>query len=124
MINFAASLSASLTGYITSTSVFSNVTKSIITKDFAGGKINNLFGGTTLDFTHADIAGIAVVDISQAFGETIIVVPAGWRVEVDFSQLFTATNDKRTNKYQKSGTDKILVLTGVSVFASVTIVNA
>ena len=124
MTNFSSLVGSDFTGYINATTVFGEIQKSVISKDFKGGKVNNFFGSTVLDFSNADINGIAVVDISQAFGEIIISVPANWRVEVDLTQLFAAVEDKRMSKYQKNGNDKILVLTGISVFANIELRNA
>jgi len=124
MTNFSSLVGSDFTGYINATTVFGEIQKSVISKDFKGGKVNNFFGSTVLDFSNADINGIAVVDISQAFGEIIISVPANWRVEVDLTQLFAAVEDKRMSKYQKNSNDKILVLTGISGFANIELRNA
>ena len=109
--------------HINATAVFSGIKKTILSKDFKGGRITNLFGGTELDFTHADLTGAAILDISQAFGETTITVPDDWRVETDFSQLFTTIDDYRNNVYQTKKSDKVLVIKGVSVCAVVEIQN-
>jgi hypothetical protein len=72
-----------------------------------------------LDFTNADIAGVVMLDISLAFGEVNITVPANWRVETDLSQFLATTRDKRTPATDINKTDKILVLVGKSVFGAV-----
>ena len=108
--------------YINSTAIFSGIDKSIISKDFKGGKIVNVFGSTELDFTQADMNGMAVLDISQAFGEMTITIPADWCVETDISQLMAVVDDYRNNKYQKN-LDKVLVLKGRSVCANLEIWN-
>jgi predicted membrane protein len=110
--------------HISATSVFSGIKKTIFSKDFKGGKITNLFGSTELDFTHADLKGAATLDISQAFGEMTITVPNDWRIETDFSQLFTMVDDYRNNVYQTKKSDKVLVIKGVSVCAGVEILNS
>lgn len=110
--------------YLNSTAFFSGIRKTIISKDFKGGKINNLFGGTELDFTHADLNGVAVLDISQAFGATTITVPTDWRIETNLSQIFATVDDNRDNVYQTKRSDKVLVIKGSSVCAGVEIVNS
>jgi predicted membrane protein len=104
-------------------SVFSSIEKIILSKDFKGGKINNLFGSTELDFTNADIVGTAILDISQVFGATTIAIPADWRIETDLSQLFAVVDDYRNNKYQTKNSDKVLVIKGTSMCANVEIHN-
>jgi hypothetical protein len=106
--------------YLNSTTIFGGVDKTILSKDFKGGKIVNLFGSTELDFSQADMSGLAVLDISQAFGETTITIPSDWRIETDISQLMATIDDYRNNKYQRNA-DKVLVLTGRSVCANVEI---
>lgn len=109
--------------YLNTTAIFGGVKKTIISKDFKGGKINNLFGETVLDLTNADISGMVVLDIAQAFGEVNLIVPANWRVETDISQFLATTRDKRKEAAPLKKADKVLVLTGNSVFAAVQIAN-
>ena len=105
--------------YLSTSAFFGEVRKSIISKKFKGGKVSNLFGETILDFTSAEISGVVMLDISQAFGEVNITVPADWHVESDLSQFLATTRDKRTKEPDSDKADKILVLIGNSVFAAV-----
>ena len=81
-MNFQPTVIPNNEDHLNVNSVFSSIEKTILSKDFKGGKINNLFGSTELDFTNADIIGTAILDISQTFGETTIAVPADWRIEI------------------------------------------
>ena len=108
---------------ITINAVFSGIEKNIISKEFKGGKINNLFGSTELDLSNADLNGIAILDISQAFGEITLTVPSDWHVETDLSQLFAVVDDYRENKYRTRDSDKVLTLKGTSVCGSIEIHN-
>ncbi len=113
-------LNAQVSDYLNTTAIFGGVKKAIISKDFKGGKINNLFGETILDFTCADISGVVVLDISQAFGEINLTVPTNWQVETDISQFLAATRDVT----QPKKSSKILVITGNSAFAALNIANS
>jgi len=104
-------------------SVFSSIDKPMISKDFKGGKINNMFASTELDLSNADLAGMAVLNISQLFGEITLTVPSDWHVEVDISQLFATIDDYRENKYGLRSSEKVLTLKGTSVFANIEIHN-
>jgi predicted membrane protein len=106
---------------INSFTVFGEFKKRIVSKNFKGGTIKNLFGGTELDFTNADIDGVAILDISQAFGETKITVPKDWTVETRLSQLLAGVDDKRTSMENMPAKQKVLVLEGASVFAGINI---
>ena len=107
--------------YLDAVSVFGGVKKTILAKDFKGGEIVNIFGGAELDLTQADINGRVVLDITQIFGGTKIVVPSNWQVVSDIAAVFASVDDKRIRSTAASGNDKILVLKGVSIFAGIDI---
>lgn len=107
--------------YLDAVSVFGGVKKTILSKNFKGGEIVNVFGGAELDFTQADITGHVVIDITQIFGGTKLVVPANWRVVPDLAAVFASVDDKRIKTNAPADSDKILVLKGVSIFAGVDI---
>jgi predicted membrane protein len=106
--------------YLDAVSVFGGVKKTILAKDFKGGEIVNIFGGAELDLTQADINGRVVLDITQIFGGTKIVVPSNWQVVSDIAAVFASVDDKRI-RTTATGNDKILVLKGVSIFAGIDI---
>ena len=81
----------------------------------------NIFGGAELDLTQADINGRVVLDITQIFGGTKIVVPSNWQVVSDIAAVFASVDDKRIRSTAASGSEKILVLKGVSIFAGIDI---
>ena len=79
----------------------------------------NIFGGAELDFTQADISGRVVIDITQIFGGTKIIVPANWQVVSELAAVFASVDDKRIRTTTGADSGKILVLKGVSIFAGV-----
>src|SRR6185437_3714800 len=105
--------------YLDAVSVFGGVKKTILSKNFKGGEIVNIFGGAELDFTQADINGRVIIDITQIFGGTKIIVPSHWQVVPDLAAVFAAIDDKRLKMTAAPNSDKILVLKGVSIFAGV-----
>ncbi|HEY4194936.1 MAG TPA: DUF5668 domain-containing protein [Mucilaginibacter sp.] len=107
--------------YLDAVSVFGGVKKTILSKDFKGGDIVNIFGGAELDLTQADISGRVVLDITQIFGGTKIVVPSNWQVVSDIAAVFASVDDKRLRSTAGVGSEKILVLKGVSIFAGIDI---
>jgi predicted membrane protein len=109
--------------YIDTTVIFGEVKKTIFSKDFKGGNICNFFGCTKLDFTNADLTGLVILNISQAFGELKLIVPKNWRVETDISQFCATVDDKRIDMSQTRGSNKVLVVTGLSTFAELKIKN-
>ncbi|WP_413669246.1 LiaF domain-containing protein [Mucilaginibacter sp. Mucisp86] len=107
--------------YIDTVSIFGGVNKTILSKQFRGGDIVNIFGGAELDFTQADINGRIIIDITQIFGGTKIIVPSNWQVVSDLAAIFASVDDKRIRSTASVGSEKVLVLKGVSIFAGVDI---
>jgi predicted membrane protein len=107
--------------YLDAVSIFGGVNKTILSKNFKGGEIVNIFGGAELDFTQADITGRVYIDITQVFGGTKIIVPSNWQVVSDLAAVFAGVDDKRIRSTASSNNDKILVLKGTSIFAGVDI---
>lgn len=105
--------------YIDTTSVFGGIKKVILSKDFKGGEIVNIFGGAELDFTRADINGVVVIDIVQLFGGIKMIVPPHWQVRSDVAAIFAGIDDKRFGNVTPQSPDKILVLKGTSIFAGI-----
>ena len=105
--------------YLDTVSVFGGVKKTILSKDFKGGDIVNIFGGAELDFIQADISGRVIIDITQVFGGTKIIVPSNWQVVSDIAAVFASVDDKRLKNTAGLNNDKILVLKGVSIFAGI-----
>jgi len=112
-----------LTDYINTTTIFGGIKRTIISKDFKGGKISNLFGSTEIDLSNADMTGIVVLDISQAFGEIKLAVPHDWHVETDLSHFCSVEEDFRPLGQRFEHHEKVLVLKGHSAFAVVELEN-
>jgi predicted membrane protein len=107
--------------YLNVVSVFGGVKKIILSKDFKGGEVVNIFGGVDIDFTQAEINGQVIVDITQIFGGIKIIVPSHWKVVSDLAAVFSGLEDKRIRNTAIPNTDKILILKGVSIFAGIDI---
>ena len=100
-------------------SIFGGVKKTILSKDFKGGEVVNVFGGVELDFTQADISGPTIIDITQVFGGIKIIVPANWKVVSDLAAVFASVDDKRIRTTAPLDSNKVLILKGISFFAGV-----
>ena len=109
--------------FISSSTIFGCVQRTVLSKNFKGGRIINLFGSTELDLTQADITGVVELDVSQAFGEITIAVPANWRIEADIAHVCSVVDEDRCYANRGYNSDKVLFLKGMSVFAVVDVVN-
>ena len=74
--------------YIDSTSIFGGIKKNIISKNFKGGDITNIMGGSEIDLTQADINGTVTIDLTQMFGGTKLIVPSNWQVKAQMAAIF------------------------------------
>lgn len=107
--------------YLNVVAVFGAVKRIILSKDFKGGEVVNVFGGADIDFTQAEINGQVMIDITQIFGGIKIIVPSHWKVVSDMAAVFSGLDDKRIRSTASPNTDKILILKGVSIFAGIDI---
>jgi len=103
------------------TSVFGGTKKNVISKEFKGGTITNMFGGTDLDLTQSDINGTVVLDISSIFGGTKLVVPGHWNLRTETATIFAGIEDKRHLTKDSIDMNKTLVLRGTCIFSGIDI---
>lgn len=61
-------------------SVFSGVQRSVLSKNFQGGRVSCVFGGAEIDLTQADINGSVDLRMEAVFGGIKLIVPAHWQV--------------------------------------------
>jgi len=108
--------------YLDSVSIFGGIEKNIVTKDFKGGEITTLFGGSSLNLSQADIKDKAVLGLTQIFGGATLIIPANWRLQSEMVSVFGGIEDKRVfQKEQNDEQAKTLVLRGTSIFGGLEI---
>ncbi|MCD8741848.1 cell wall-active antibiotics response protein [Mucilaginibacter roseus] len=103
------------------TALFGGVDKIVFSKDFRGGEIVNIFGGSEIDMSRADIKGHVMIEVTQVFGATKLIVPPHWHVISDVSAVFAGVDDKRMRHTTTISNDKVLIIKGVSIFAGIEI---
>jgi predicted membrane protein len=106
---------------IDTTSIFGGVKKNILSKKFKGGDITNIFGGTDLNLSQADLEGKAIIDITTVFGGTKLTVPSNWTVQSEAVTIFGGIEDKRSLSTLADNPEKILVLKGTIIFGGIEI---
>lgn len=108
--------------YLDTVSVFGGIKKNIVSKHFKGGEIVTIMGGAEINLSQADIQGTVIIDVTQVFGGTKLIVPPQWKVSSDLAALFGGIEDKRP--LMAAGTqsdDKVLILRGTSIFGGIDI---
>ncbi len=104
-------------GDLDEVNIFGGSKKKVGNKNFSGGKIVNIFGGTELDLSQADMAeGSCILDIVCIFGGVSVVVPAEWSVQVSVVSILGGFGDKRTILQNRVEPSKILIIKGVAIF--------
>lgn len=110
--------------YLDSTVIFGGVKKNIISKNFRGGESVTVFGGTEINLTQADLDGPIVLDLTQVFGGTKLIVPAHWKVQSkDLVAIFGGIDDKRppVSNAGAAEAEKILILKGTCLLGGIEI---
>lgn len=105
------------------TNVFGGSRRNVISKNFKGGDVVNLCGGTLIDLTHADIQGRAVIDVVVMWGGIKLAVPPNWQVQVNVTHLLGGTDVPSSSNPQVQDTNKVLILTGVVIMGGIDIKN-
>ena len=107
--------------FIDTTSIFGSTKKNILSKNFMGGDITNIFGGTEINLTQADIQGVATIDITTIFGGAELIIPSHWAVKSEIVTIFGGVEDKRSVSTITDTPDKALVLKGTIIFGGIEI---
>jgi predicted membrane protein len=105
-----------------SVTVFGGIKKNIISKNFKGGEVVNIFGGSEINMSQADIQGTVELEVTQVFGGTKLIVPSNWEVKQEMVAIMGGIEDNRMQ--QPEGTvdhRKVLVIRGTSVFGGIDI---
>jgi len=98
--------------------IFGGGQKLITSKNFKGGKITAVFGGSQIDFTQAQLAnGINTIDIVAVLGGTKLIVPRDWDIQLEVTAVFGGFADKRLgDPHIVQDPSKKLVIKGVAIF--------
>lgn len=119
--NLSEDISFSQEDFVETTSVFGGAKKIIISKNFKGGDIVNIFGGTELDLSQADVNGSAIIDLTTIFGGTKLLIPSNWSVKSEAVTIFGGIEDKRRMQPTTDGPQKTLLLRGTVIFGGIDI---
>jgi len=120
--NYPADQNMNAEDYIDSTSIFGGIKKNVISKNFKGGDIVCVFGGSEINLMQADFSGRIALEVTQIFGGTKLLIPAHWEVVHEMVAIMGGIEDKRSPFAEKNTEDKkVLVLKGTSIFGGIDI---
>lgn len=104
--------------YIDEVNIFSGAERKISGKNFKGGKITSIFGGSELDLTAATLSpGENVIDLFYVFGGSSITVPPDWVVVNRVTAIMGGFADKRSGLItDENDQQKVLIVRGFVMF--------
>ena len=105
------------------TAVFGGVKKIVVSKNFRGGEIVAIMGGSEIDLSQADINGRIKLEATNIMGGTKLIIPPTWEVQSEMVAIFGGVEDKRDVHSLKLDANKILVLEGTCIFGGLEIKN-
>ena len=109
--------------YIDSVAIFGGAKRSVFSKNFKGGEITSIFGGSEINFSHANINGEVIIETTQIFGGTKIIVPPTWDVISEMTPIFGGVDDNRSLSHVLTDRSKVLIIKGTTVFGGFEIRN-
>ena len=104
--------------FLDEVSIFGGGDRMVTSKNFQGGRIVSVFGGSKVNMMNAALAeGSHVLDTLSVFGGSTIIVPAGWNVKVEVTSIFGGFSDKRERMPNLVfDPDRILHIKGLAIF--------
>lgn len=98
--------------------IFSGVEKSVTSKNFRGGKITSIFGGSEINLVQAELTeGQNSIEMVAIFGGATLIVPPDWDVKVDVTAVFGGFTDKRYKRTDfTADPKKTLIIHGAVIF--------
>lgn len=105
--------------------IFGGSEQKVKSRNFKGGRITNIFGGSTFDMLDAQLApGKNSIDVFCMFGGSKFLIPADWKVRVEITAIFGGWSDKRKSiTTTETSHDRELVLKGLVLFGGGEIKN-
>jgi predicted membrane protein len=105
---------------INDVSVFGGGEKKILSKNFKGGQLTAIFGGSEIDFRKAELAeGVNAIDLLCIFGGVSMRVPEGWHVKTEVNAIFGGFSDERSfmdHPEENTEPKKVLYIKGLVLF--------
>lgn len=118
---FAGDAGASGDDYVNSTAILGGVKRNILSKNFKGGEVVSVFGGNELNFSQADIQHPVVLDTTQIFGGTSLIIPPHWEVRSEVVAILGGVSDKRMMLPGGYDPNKVLIIKGTALFGGLDI---
>ncbi|WP_266203359.1 LiaF transmembrane domain-containing protein [Pontibacter kalidii] len=106
---------------VDATAILGGIKKNIISKNFLGGEVVSVFGGTELNLSQSDIQHPVILEATQIFGGTTLIIPPHWQVKSEMVAILGGIDDKRPMLPDGYDPRKVLILKGTTLFGGLNI---
>jgi hypothetical protein len=108
--------------FINESNIMGGSSKKFFTKEFIGGKINCIMGGSEVNLTEANLVNNSVLNVFVVAGGIAMRVPKEWNIQLDIMAIAGGVDDKIT-KYPENVVNPAmrLILTGYVVAGGIEI---
>ena len=110
--------------YLKLDTVFGSSNKIVLSKNFLGGNVTNIFGSTVINLLQADLTQPIAIDVFQLFSSTKIIVPPHWYISNNASSILSENDDRRVILNHPFDESKKVFITGTSIFSTLIIKNS
>ncbi len=108
--------------YINDISIFGGGKKNVESKNFKGGNLTAVFGGSEINMVRTEMASEgSVIDVFTMFGGTTLIVPNNWKIQIDAVSILGGLNDKRRVMPSEIDAEKTLVIKGMVILGGIEI---
>ena len=94
----------------------------MVSKNFKGGDVTTVLGGSEIDLSQADFNGTVRLEVTQVLGGTKVIVPPHWEVRSEITAVFAGFEDKRQQP-AITNPNKILIINGTSILGGIELKN-
>ncbi|OKL41025.1 LiaF transmembrane domain-containing protein [Pontibacter flavimaris] len=106
---------------VDATAILGGIKKNIVSKNFLGGEVVSVFGGTELNLSQADMQHPVILEATQIFGGTTLIIPPHWQVKSEMVAILGGIDDKRPMLPDGYDPNKVLILKGTTLFGGLNI---
>ncbi|MBX2952627.1 MAG: hypothetical protein KF870_08980 [Leadbetterella sp.] len=108
--------------YVSESNIMAGSSSKFVTKDFTGGKVNCIMGGSELNLTEADLRNNANLRVFIMMGGMEMRIPKEWNVKLDVLPIMGGVEDKIT-KFPENVVDKnkVLIISGYVIMGGIEI---
>lgn len=106
---------------LNASAIFGAVQKNIVSKNFQGGEVVSVFGGSEINLSKADINGTVTVEVTAIFGGVKLIIPSHWTVRQEVAAIFGGVEDNRDAHSIITIQNKVLILKGTAFMGGIEI---